>query len=71
MSVIRVGSTSTYAEGWDAIFGGTRAGRAKAGGKKKARVAAGKAVKRKAAAKPQGVKAARKARRKQSARTKR
>jgi hypothetical protein len=22
MSVIRVGSTNTYAEGWDAIFGG-------------------------------------------------
>jgi hypothetical protein len=28
MSVIRVGSTSTYAQGWDAVFGG-RSGSAK------------------------------------------
>lgn len=26
MSVIRVGSTGTYADGWDKIFGGTAAG---------------------------------------------
>lgn len=40
MSVIRVGSSSTYAEGWDSIFGG-RASAAKKSGK----AAAGKATK--------------------------
>lgn len=70
MSVIRVGSTSTYAAGWDAIFGGGRAGRGKAGAKK-ARAAAGKAAKRKISTPPKGVKAAGKAKRKPSARTKR
>ena len=35
MSVIRVGSTQTYAEGWDAIFGGgTKRAPAPAGKKK-------------------------------------
>jgi len=63
MSVIRVGSTSTYAAGWDAIFGG-------ATGRKKTRRAAGKAAKRKTTAKPQAVKAARKARKSQAARKK-
>lgn len=43
MSVIRVGSTHTYANGWDAIFGGSGSGkrtatkkRAKSGTKKAA-----------------------------------
>ncbi len=44
MSVIRVGSSSTYAEGWDSIFGG-RASAAKKSGK----AAAGKATKASAA----------------------
>ena len=44
MSVIRVGSSSTYAEGWDAIFGGRR-GAAKPS---KAKPAATKAAKKKA-----------------------
>lgn len=35
MSVIRVGSSGTYAEGWDSIFGG-RAPAAKKSGKGKA-----------------------------------
>jgi hypothetical protein len=38
MSVIRVGSTSTYAQNWDAIFGG----------KKSAKKAVKKAAKKKA-----------------------
>jgi len=33
MSVIRVGSSSTYAEGWDAVFGGRRPVAKKAAGK--------------------------------------
>jgi len=38
MSVIRVGSTGKYAEGWDHIFGGgTGAGRKKAAAKPAAR----------------------------------
>jgi hypothetical protein len=51
MSIIRVGSTSTYAEGWEAIFGGTDKGRAKAAGKKAAakKTAKKKAAKKKAA----------------------
>ena len=44
MSVIRVGSTSTYARNWDAIFGGKKA--AKKAAKKKA--AKKKAAKKKA-----------------------
>jgi hypothetical protein len=44
MSVIRVGSTGTYAEGWESIFGGGKgAARPKAAAPKKA-------VKKKAAA---------------------
>jgi hypothetical protein len=39
MSVIRVGSTTTYAENWDAIFGGRKAVKktAKRAAKKKAK----------------------------------
>lgn len=39
MSVIRVGSTSTYAQNWDAIFGGKKAVKkaAKKSAKKKAK----------------------------------
>ena len=44
MSVIRVGSTTTYAQNWDAIFGGKKA--AKKAAKKKA--AKKKAAKKKA-----------------------
>jgi hypothetical protein len=37
MSVIRVGSTGTYAEGWESIFGGGKgAARPKKGAPKKA-----------------------------------
>lgn len=61
MSVIRVGSTSTYAAGWDAIFGGGRAGRAKAGTKKSR--GAGRSAARKVAGKKKAVKARRKVRR--------
>ncbi len=71
MSVIRVGSTSTYAAGWDAIFGGARVGRGGKAGVKKTRQAAGRAAAKKAAAKPSSVKAARKARKSQSARKRR
>ena len=46
MSVIRVGSNNSYAEGWDQVFGGTK-GKAKAGKTK----AAAKAATKKAAAK--------------------
>jgi hypothetical protein len=50
MSVIRVGSTGTYAEGWEAIFGGgTRAVRKQASTPQKA--VKKKAVKKKAASK--------------------
>lgn len=49
MSVIRVGSTGTYAEGWEAIFGGGKgAARQKASASKKA--SKKKAVAKKAAA---------------------
>jgi hypothetical protein len=71
MSIVRMGSTSTYAAGWDAIFGGRGAGRAGKAGRSKARAAAGRAAKRKTAAKPRPVKAAKKARKQQSARKKR
>jgi len=45
MSVIRVGSTNTYAEGWDAIFGrvAKRAGSSAAGKKKSSTTAKQKA----------------------------
>jgi len=35
MSVIRVGSTSKYAEGWDTIFGGGTPSPGKTGGRRK------------------------------------
>jgi len=50
MSVIRVGSTSKYADGWDHIFGGsaektkTRATTAKRAGKKRTKKAVKKAT---------------------------
>ena len=54
MSVVRVGSTSGYAAGWDFVFGSSKtAQRAK---KAKGRAAAGKAAKQ--AAKKTGRKAA-------------
>lgn len=71
MSVVRVGSTSQYAAGWDAIFGGATGSRAGAARGTKKRRAASKAVKRKTSAKPLAVKAARKTRKKQSARKRR
>lgn len=57
MSVIRVGSSSGYAAGWEAVFGGGRkakatAGKAKAVPKKAARAARpAKSAKKRAAAK--------------------
>lgn len=45
MSIIRVGTTKKYAEGWDAIFGGKRKSAAKksvTSGKKRARKTAGR-----------------------------
>jgi hypothetical protein len=44
MSLIRVGSTSKYADGWDSIFGGRKGSKASASAKKPAP----KAVKKKA-----------------------
>lgn len=46
MSVIRVGSNGSYAEGWDEVFGKGK-GKAKAAGKKTAKKAAKKVVKSK------------------------
>jgi len=43
MSVIRVGSTGKYADGWEQIFGGVGGGRGRKAGAKRA--AAGKAKK--------------------------
>jgi len=37
MSVIRVGSNGSYAEGWDGVFGKGKAGKAKAASKKTAK----------------------------------
>lgn len=50
MSVIRVGSTSKYADGWDSIFGGRRAAKATTSAKKPAKAVkpAPKAAKKKA-----------------------
>jgi len=54
MSIIRVGSTSSYAEGWEAIFGG-------AGGKRSGKAAAKKsAAKKPVAKKPAAKKSAKK-----------
>ena len=59
MSIIRVGSTSSYAEGWEAIFGAGGG----AGKKPRAKAGAKKAAKKKAAAKKTAKKKAAKARR--------
>jgi hypothetical protein len=48
MSIVRVGSTATYAAGWDNIFG---ASRAKGGAAKSAKPKAAKKAKAKAAKK--------------------
>lgn len=48
MSVIRVGSTSTYAEGWDAIFGGRRSPKPAAAKAARAKPAATTATRKKA-----------------------
>lgn len=45
MSVIRVGSSGTYAEGWDAIFGGSTKRGSASTPKKKSAVGAPKAKK--------------------------
>ncbi len=50
MSVIRVGSSNKYAEGWDSIFGGGKALK-KAAGSKAAKKKASKTVKKKAVTK--------------------
>lgn len=63
MSVIRVGSTSKYADGWDAVFGRARpgkAGTAKPGGKAAVAKQAAKTKKSPAAAKKKAVTKARK-----------
>jgi hypothetical protein len=68
MSVIRVGSTSKYADGWDAVFGRSRSGTAagKKPGKKAspAKTAAAKAKKTSAAVTKKAATKARKAGRK-------
>lgn len=50
MSLIRVGSTSKYADGWDSIFGGRKGSKASASAKKPAPAAkpAPRAAKKKA-----------------------
>lgn len=50
MSVIRVGSTGKYADGWDSIFGGRKAAKVTASAKKPGKAAkpAPKAMKKKA-----------------------
>ena len=54
MSIIRVGSTNSYAEGWEAIFGAT-------GGKRAGKAPAKKSATKKAVAKkPAAKKAAKK-----------
>lgn len=50
MSVIRVGSTNSYAEGWDAIFGGRKTASKKAAGNRKPAGRKAKAVKAKKSA---------------------
>jgi len=56
MSVIRVGSTGTYADGWETIFG-----RGTGGSKRAKKKSAAKASKKKAAAKRVARKPAKKA----------
>ena len=48
MSVIRVGSTGTYADGWEQIFGGAGGGRKGKPAAKKAKPKAKKAARTKA-----------------------
>lgn len=50
MSVIRVGSTNKYADGWDSIFGGRRAAKTTSSAKRPAKAAkpAPKAARKKA-----------------------
>lgn len=55
MSVIRVGSTGKYADGWEQIFGGVNAVRR---GKAKVKVAARRATKKKARGQAKARKAA-------------
>jgi hypothetical protein len=74
MSVVRVGSSSKYADGWDVVFGGAKAGgrgRKAGAATKQGRRKASKQTKRAAAGKPAGVKAARKQKKSQSARKRR
>lgn len=65
MSVIRVGSTGTYADGWDHVFGA-----GKGSGKKPAGAARGKAAAGKSAAKAGGKKSGGKKKVKKAARRK-
>jgi hypothetical protein len=51
MSVIRVGSTGKYADGWDHIFGGTKPARGKAAKKPAAKASGTKKAKGKKTAK--------------------
>lgn len=73
MSVVRVGSSSNYANGWDLVFGGVKTGRGRKVGAatKQGRQAASQQTKRTAAGKPSGVKAARKQKKSKSARKRR
>ena len=74
MSVIRVGSTGKYAEGWDAIFGAGKTARGKvkaSGGKRKAGRTAAAKTKAKTVTKPKAGKGAAKSRKKTAARKKR
>lgn len=65
MSIIRVGSTGTYADGWEHVFGGTKsrpgkaAGKAK-GGRKAVAKTRSKAAGKKAATKASKVRRSRK-----------
>jgi hypothetical protein len=52
MSVIRVGSSGTYAEGWDSIFGGRTPAAKKSGKAKASKATASKATASKAKAAP-------------------
>jgi hypothetical protein len=58
MSVVRVGSSGTYATGWDHIFGGSKGKTAAKKGGKKAAKKGGKQAAAKPAAKKRAVKAA-------------
>jgi hypothetical protein len=57
MSVVRVGSTGSYAEGWEAIFGGRTGGvRKKLSAAPKTRPTAAKAKNKSSAGRKQGLK---------------